>query len=150
MAVHLHAQGLQLPLIGDGALLSLISCQNHAAHKEAVAAEGVDQTQNIHVIGDAQVSADLVLLNVIGIDDQDDLHVLPNLDQHVDLRIGPESRKNPGGVIVIKQLAAEFQIELSSKLSDPFADALRLHLQISVIVKPDFKHPVLLFRYPAV
>ena len=51
-----------------------------------------------------------------------------------------ETGKNTGGVIVVKELAAEFQIELASELIDALPNARRLGLQILLIVKTDGFH----------
>ena len=43
-------------------------------------------------------------------------------------------------MIIIKQLAAEFQIELAAELIHTFTDLLALKLNIPVVVKTNFKH----------
>ena len=55
-----------------------------------------------------------------------------------------EAGQHAGGVVVIEQLAAEFQIQLVVELRDPLPDVLRLHLQVFVVVK-SFFHSLLLF-----
>ena len=112
--------------------------RNHAAHRQAPAAEDVDEPQHVAVIGDAQVAPDLVLLDVSGVDGDDDLRLVLQLLQHADLAVWLESGQHPGGVVVVKQLAAELQIQLSAELRDAVPDVLRLHLQVLLVVKADF------------
>ena len=38
-------------------------------------------------------------------------------------------------MVVVKELAAKLEIELSAKLVDAFADALGLHLDVLVLIK---------------
>ena len=43
-------------------------------------------------------------------------------------------------MVVIVELAAEFQIQLAAELGDPVTDMLRLSLQILVVIKCDSCH----------
>jgi hypothetical protein len=53
---------------------------------------------------------------------------------------GCEARQHPGGVIVVEELAAEFQVQLAAELRDAFSDLLRLRGEIFLIVKSDGSH----------
>ena len=46
-----------------------------------------------------------------------------------------EAGKHAGGVVVVEQLAAEFQVQLVVKLGDPLPDVGRLCLQVFFIIK---------------
>ena len=138
MEVHFDVLLLQLGLELFRAVLALVMGDDHAAHVQAPALEFVPQPQDIHVVGDSQVAADLVLLYVGGADDDDYLCVVGKLHQHGELRVGPETGQHPGRVVIIEQLAAEFQIELVPEFGDAPLDVLRLHFQIFFIVKTDF------------
>ena len=46
-------------------------------------------------------------------------------------------------MIIVKQLAAELQIELAAEFIDALSDVLALQLYILVIGKTDFKHETL-------
>ena len=138
VAADLDAQALQPGLKQVGGGLAGIAGDHHAAHRQAPAAEDVDEPQHVAVIGDAQVAPDLVLLDVPGVDGDDDLRLVLQLLQHADLAVWLESGQHPGGVVVVKQLAAELQIQLSAELRDAVPDVLRLHLQVLLVVKADF------------
>ena len=97
-----------------------------AAHKQPHTLERVDQAQHVHVIGDAVVAAHLVVDDVLGADDDHDLGLCLQLQQHLQLGIGLKARQHAGGVVVVKQLAAKFQIQLVVKLRNAFTDARRL------------------------
>ena len=51
-----------------------------------------------------------------GIDGNDDLHIVLELLEHPDLAVRRKARQHPGGVVIIEQLAAEFQIQLAAEL----------------------------------
>ena len=140
VAVDLDAQLLQAGLEGVGGGLAGVLGDHDAAHIQAAGAENVDQAQYVHVIGDAQIAAHLVFLDVGGVDDDDDLRVVLELLQHPDLAVGGEAGQHPGGVIVVKQLSAKLQIQLAAELRNAVLNVLRLHLQIFVVVKSAFHH----------
>ena len=58
-----------------------------------------------------------------------------------DLAVRRKAGQDPGGVIVVKELAAEFQIELAAELIDALPDSGGLGLQVFLIVKADGIHP---------
>ena len=115
-----------------------------AAHEQPPLLEGVDEAQHVQVVGDAVVAAHLAAHDVFGADDDDDLGLVLQLQQHLQLGVRLETGQHTGGVVVIEQLAAEFQIQLVVELCDPLADVLGLHLQVFVVVK-SFFHSLLLF-----
>ena len=140
MTVDLDAEGLELLLISDCALLPVEAGEHDGAHIETVATEGIDETQHVHIVGDAEIPADLVLLDVAGIDDDHDLRVILQLTQHADLTIRLKARKHTGCMVIIEQLAAELEIELAAKLRNTLTDMLRLHLEVLIIIETLFKH----------
>lgn len=82
----------------------------------------------------------LVALYVVGGDDHNDLRFLFHRHEHTDLAVRLEPGKNPGGVEIVEQLAAEFQIQLAAKLPDPLADALGLEHYVLIVVKTQTSH----------
>ena len=108
-----------------------------AAHKQADALEGIDQAQHVHIVGDAVVTAHLVGDDVLGADDDDDLGLLLELQKHLQLGIRLKARQHAGRMVVVKQLAAKFQIELIVKLGDTLPDMGGLHRKIFVVIKSD-------------
>ena len=76
----------------------------------------------------------------------DDYHasrVLPGfqpdskLQKHLQLGIRLKARQHAGRMVVVKQLAAKFQIELIVKLGDTLPDMGGLHRKIFVVIKSD-------------
>ena len=122
---------------GIGRRLAGVLGDDHGAHIEPQIAEHVDEPQHIGVVADAQVAPHLVLLNIAGADGHHDLHVVLQRPQHPDLAVRLEPRQHAGGVVVVKQLAAELQIQLAAKLGPPRRDMLRLQLQVLVVVESD-------------
>ena len=108
-----------------------------AAHKQADALEGIDQAQHVHIVGDAVVTAHLVGDDVLGADDDDNFGLLLELQKHLQLGIRLKARQHAGRMVVVKQLAAKFQIELIVKLGDTLPDVGGLHRKIFVVIKSD-------------
>ena len=142
VAVHPHAQALQPLLEQVGGLLAGVLGHNHAAHVQIHAPEGVNETQHIAVVRDAQVAPDLVLFNVGGVNDQNDLRLVLHLGQHADLAVRLKARQHPAGVKVVKQLAAKLQVQLAPELGNALLDVLGLHGKIFLVVKALSGHTV--------
>ena len=66
-----------------------------------------------------RIRADLVLLDISGADGDHDLGLIGQLKKHPQFAVGGESGEDSGSVVVVKQLSAELQIKLVSKLVDP-------------------------------
>ena len=138
------AKALQPPLKSHCGALPGIPGQHHAAYIQPIFPECVDQAHHIQIIGNTQITPALILLNVIGIDGNDNLCLVLQLHQHSHLAVRQEARQHPGRMEVIKQLAAEFQIELAAKICHPLLNLLGLKRQVFLIVKSDFLHVNLL------
>ena len=109
---------------------------HHAAHIQLHGAERVDEAEDITVVCDAQIPPYLILLNIGGIDGNDDLRTVLHLGQHPDLAVRLKPGQHSAGVEIIKQLASKFQIQLAPKLGDALPDMLGLELQILVVIEP--------------
>ena len=140
MLVAFHAQRFQPPDECLGIVLPGVLGDDHAAHIEAQRAEHVDQPQYVIVIGDAQIAPNFAFFNIAGADGHHDLHLVLHGAQHPDLAVRLKARQYPAGMVVVKQLAAELQIQLAAELCAALANMLRLQRQIFVVVKTQF-HP---------
>ena len=80
------------------------------------------------------------------VDGNDDLRLLLELQQHLHLAVRLEAGQDARGVIVVKKLAAEFQIELAAEMRDALQDPFGLQLQILLIVKSNFHSSFLVSR----
>ena len=56
------------------------------------------------------------------------------------LAVGLEAGQDPGRVIIVEELAAEFQVELAAEGVDPLADVFGLEPDILVVVEADALH----------
>ena len=138
VVVDLDAHVLQALAVGFGAGLSVEVGDDHAVHAEAAGHELVPQAQHVHVVGDAQVAADLVLLDVHGADHDDDFKIVLQLVEHLELAVRLEPGEHAAGVVVVKQLAAEFHVQFVAELGDALLDVLGLDLEIFLVVEPVF------------
>ena len=137
MAVHLHPNAFQMLLEMHRGPLLLPAGHHHAAHIQADAPEGIDQAQHVGVVGDAQVAPHLAFFDVVGVDGDHQLRLVLQIQQHGHFAVRPEARQHAGSVIVVKQLAAQLQVQLASKFVDPLPDMLRLHGCVFVMIKTD-------------
>ena len=126
--VDLHAEILQLMLEEVGRVLPGVLRDDDGADVEADAAERIDQAHDVHIICDAEITAALVLLDVARADCDDDLRLLLQLEQHFHLPVRLKARQDARGVIVVKELAAELEIELAAEAVDPLENFFRLKL----------------------
>ena len=140
VGVDLDAQCDQTAFERIGSSLTCILGDNDRTDIQTDAAECVDQTQDIDIIGDTQIRADFVLLDVASRDGDDDFSLIGHLREHAHLAVGCEAGQNAGSVVVVEQLAAELQIELAAELCDALFDVFGLHGQIFVVVESNFVH----------
>ena len=141
-----HAHAVQLVLKGFDFGGGGVHGHADAAHEQAHALEGVDEAENVEVVGDAVVAAHLAADDVLCADDDDDLGLLLELQQHLQLGVRLKARQHAGGVVVVEQLAAKLEVELVVELCDALPDVLGLHLKIFRVVKAYF-HGMLLFLF---
>ncbi len=99
---------------------------DNAAHIESPVPELADQTQDVGVISDSQISAYFISLNVFCGNGDDDLRAVSQLYQHLQLRIRTKTGQDPGSMIIIEELASEFQIQFSSEMFNSLLDMFRL------------------------
>ena len=100
MAVHLDAHVFQLGLKLIRPALAAVLGNHNASHVEALVLELLDQAEHVHVVGDAQIAPDLILL------------------------VRGKAGKNPGGVEVVEELAAKFQVQFVAELADALFNVL--------------------------
>ena len=138
--VHADAERLEpaLELFRRG--LAAVVRDDDAADVQPAALECVDQAQGVVVVGDAEVAAALVALDIIRRDGDDDLRLVAHLHEHAHLAVGGEARQHARCVVVVKEFAAELQIQLAAELADALADLFRLHPKVFVVVKADRLH----------
>ena len=122
--VHLQAQGLGLLLEGVRGGLPVVLGDDQPAHAYAPVVEGVHEPEDLLVVADTDVLADLVPDDVLGVDDDDRLGLAAELHQHADLAVRHEPGKDPGCVVVVEKLASELQVELSTGALDALPDVL--------------------------
>lgn len=123
----------QLELFRRG--LAAVVRDDDTADVQPAALECVDQAQGVVVVGDAEVAAALVALDIVGRDGDDDLRVVAHLHEHAHLAVGGEARQHARCVVVVKEFAAELQIQLAAELADALADLFRLHLEVFIVDK---------------
>lgn len=71
--------------------LTLILRDNDAADEKTDRAERVDEAQHVAVVGYAEVAADLVILDIARVDDNDYLNIRADILEHLQLAVGLEA-----------------------------------------------------------
>ena len=137
MSVHAHAQGGETVFKLCGCTLVGIPGQDHGADIKAEVPESVDQAQHVQVVCDAQIAADFTLLDIVGVDDDDHFDLILELREHPDFRVWRETRQDAGGMVIVKQFAAEFQVQLAAEALNALCDMRRLQLVVFILIKSD-------------
>ena len=78
-----------------GSSLCLIMRNDNAAYHKPAVSKFVFEAQNVHVVGYAQITANLVFLNVLGADDYDDFRIICKLHKHTQFAVGLKTWQNP-------------------------------------------------------
>ena len=128
-------QVLETAAEGVGGALAGVLGEHDRAHEEAVGAEDVGQAQDVLVVGDAQVAAGAALLDVAGVDGDDDLHVIRQALEHAELGVRLEPGQHAARVVVVEQLAPELQVQLAAELGDALLDVLGLQADVLLVVE---------------
>lgn len=100
--VDMDADRLQLLLEQVGRWLSGVAGDDHAADVQSLFLIDINQTDNILIVGDAKIMADLIALDIGSIDRYDHLCLIGKLKKHLQLTVRGKARKYAGCMIVIK------------------------------------------------
>ena len=136
VAIDLDAHGLELALKLVGRIG--VAGDDDGADIETGVAKSLNQAQHIDIVGDAEIAANFILLDIRCGDRNDNFCLICQLQQHAELAVRLKTRKHAGGVVVVEELAAEFEVKLVAELGDALADVLRLHAEVFIVVKPNF------------
>ena len=133
MCTDAHALKTFAESLGTG--LTIVVGDDHAADVEATAFELAAQTKHVLVVGDAEVGAHLVLLDVGGADDNNDLGRIGELAQHSQLAVGLETGQDARGMMVVEEFATQFEVEFALKVGNALLDMLGLDADVLVVVE---------------
>ena len=135
MVVGLDAQTLQPVAELVGSTLPVVVGNHYRTNHEATVHKLLAQTKHILIVGNAEVGTHLVLLNVFGTDDDDNLNAVAQLRKHAQLAVWLKARQHTAGMVVVEEFAAKLQVKLAIELGDALTDVFRLNLQILLVVK---------------
>ena len=138
VVIDTDTQTFQTLAVGRGAGLAVAVRDDHRTHIQSATLEHLAQAQHILIVGDADVAAHLVLLNVDGTDDNDDFGIVFQLHQHPQLAVGLETRQHPAGVEIVEKLASKLQIELVPEFRNALFDVFGLDFKVLVVVETYF------------
>ncbi len=75
---------------------------DHRSDHETALLELAAQTQHVHVVGDAEILTNLVLLDILCADHYNYLRAVLKLTEHLQLDIGLEARQHAACVMIVK------------------------------------------------
>ena len=122
VAVNTHTQRLQTALEFKSRRLIAPTCKHNATYQKSKSAKSINETQNIKVIGDAKVTAHLVLFNIRCADNNDDFGFILELGEHMHLTVGGKAGEHTCRMKIVKQFAAKLKVEFAAKLVDATAN----------------------------
>lgn len=122
-----------------GGLLAGELGDDDAVDADAHRGNAVNQPQRVHIVRDIQPRAGAGFFDVHGADTEDNLRLVPHFVKQLDFPGLVKAGEHPGGVVVVKKLAAKLQVKLAVEGLNPFLDEFFLPLHIKIFVKPDFQ-----------
>ena len=138
VAGHLQAEALELLEERQRTVVGVLQLRDHhVLHQEPALPEHVHEAQDVVLVRDAQVGADLVPLEVLGVEAHQDLGLVLDAVEHRDLVVRGEAGQDAGGVQVVEELAAHLQVQLPADLAAAFLDVLGLELDVLRAVESD-------------
>ncbi len=126
-------------LVGEdaGGGLSLVPGDDHRIDGETQGPQVVDELKHLRLVGVPQVPPALVVLDIPGVDADEDLRLVPQGLQKLQLGVFPVAGEAPLGVEVVHQLAAELQVKLVPAFH-PLQDVFGLPFDVNFMVKALF------------
>ena len=106
-----------------------------AGYADASSRELVDQSEDLGIVGRAEIGAYLFTLHVAGIEADNDLSLVSEVFQKAHLDIGIKAGKASCRMIVENQLAAKFEIKFIVVPFYTFSDRGGLFAQISFVIE---------------
>ena len=116
VAVGLNAIALKTLLKLCGSRLTIVVSDDNRSYHESAILKFAAKAEYILVVGNAQVGAFLVFLNVGSADYDDDLNAVANFLKHAQLAVGQESRQYAACVVVVEEFTAELEVKFTIKL----------------------------------
>jgi hypothetical protein len=106
-----------------------------APDKQPDRTEGVNKAKGLLVICYARFAPPFASLDIPGADNDDDLYFIFQPHQHPRLAVRLKPREDAAGMGIVKQFAAELQIEFAAELLHPLHYPARLQFEIFSVVK---------------
>ena len=105
----------------------------------------VDNAKQFLIVGNAGVSAQLGMFDIIGVNAYNQLYLVLEFRKKLNLVVRLITGKDTCGVKVFKHLAAEFEIQFSVEHLNAFKDLISLQLKVLFGIKCDRCHRGFLF-----
>ena len=125
---------LVLELLCRGLVLE--ARDHHPEDADAPVAQVVDELEGVGIVGDAEIRADLLSLDVAREDAEQQIHLVLEVLKEPELDVGVVAGQHAGRVVIEEELPAELEVEAVVGLPDPLQDLRRLLLDVLLVVEP--------------
>ena len=120
---------------------------NNRAHHKTTFLKLIAQPQHIHIVGNAQILAHLILLDVQCADNNHNLCMILQLSKHPQLAVGLKTRQHSARMMIVKKFSTQLKIELISEMSNTLLNVLALYLKILIVVKSVFHNGMQIYIF---
>ena len=141
-----HSTALEHIRKGGHAGFSMVARYNDFVGLYAPSGEVVYHLEDISIVGNTKVRPHLTMLYIAGMDAYYYIKLVFEGMKHLHLIVYIKAGKHPCGMVVEKQLASAFDIQLAIHFLHPLKDVLVLLPQIPVIVKTYLPHTMDSFK----
>ena len=124
---------------GAGGGVSVEARYRDAPHGDAVFLHRGDELQGLLLVGRPVVGPELLLLDVPGVNAEDHLGLVAEGLEKAHLHVGVVAREAARGVVVVRELAAELEIQLVELLG-ALQNLRTLRVEVPLVVEPVLLH----------
>ena len=128
-----------------GFLLAVEESDDDRTDIETATTEKFDKAEDFGLVRNHVVGANLGMFNGVSINTENNFGVVFEFLKKLNLEVGKKTRESAGGVLVVDEFAAEFEVEFVEHF-DAASDFLLLDFEIFVGIKTFFHKPPLNYR----
>src|SRR4030042_3832975 len=110
MGVDAYPPALQLVLEYPSRALLFKAGDHDARHLHVPFGQVVDELESVDIVGDAEIPPELPLLDISGVDTEQDVRPVPELLEKPHFDVGIIPGEDAGGVVIVGELAAEMGV----------------------------------------
>ena len=125
-----------------GTALAVVMRDNDRADHKATVDELAAEAEHVFVVGNAEVVADFVFLNIDSADNYHDFGPVAELAEHFQLAVGLKTGQNAACMIIVEELAAKLEIQFVAEPGDALLDVFGLDFEIFLVIETVFHNGI--------